>query len=1074
MKYIVIILLCLFSVALKAQQRFPTGFPTQFNTGWNRWGYAMSDSGLIVANRDTNWLAKYSGTIVFKPSNKKFYYFDSTTLTWNLFGTVIDTTPLHNQIVLKLNISDTVGKWLSQSTRLVDTVYRVNDSTVGYTIKGTPYTFQILGGSSGGGGGSGTVTSVGLSMPSAFSVTGSPITGAGTLSVTGAGTTSQYIRGNGTLATTDTGMIPNFYLKVRGLFSGTSPISYNSTTGAISIPNADITGTKGAATFNSAYFTTNGSGLIGLTLPVSAGSCTGCSLNIGADGRITNYTDGAGGGTNNANIGSGYRWLNGITQELRTVANSPTITWDSVSTANTLTPKADTSVLATQYDLTQISSPNFANSDLTLTANRTHQLGDFFLKINKGADATLRIDPANGAYQFGKATTNGAYLSMDTISGITLLQTANAHYFEMNAATARTHLVMQSGFNFLDLDAGNGTYQMGDISSFGSGNNTYLNVDDANSGFTFNTGGARNALLASTGQWTWDGYSALTAQVDTTTYKPVAIDGSGNVVKMAGWFGSGGGGGGISGSGSAGQVTYWSGTSSVTGSNNYKWDQTNKRLSIFNVTTADLTRLNDHSFKTIGNRWYLGDTTSNEPTFIEFGDPYGAANSTPMRMTLGWMGSEEFNIGVNFHYRGQVHLKYDNTKYAQWLAYNPHYFLMQAQGIGYDWNDNAGSKVVWRFDNIESGNKVLGSILSTNGLNIVDYTTSPYQNNDGRQAKLTVSNATLSIGSVGAVSIPDSTQLLVGNVNDGTVPNFGVEKTGGTTTITVQNEDNNSNTNRFRMLKSRAGSYLLNSGDVVFDIQANTLCSYQMVAGSGTYAGIFRLMDHRWTTFQDDGNEYERARISWDGTFMVNTASTAANVRGRRFYVNGSVGANKDSIDLQSTVATRQMLVVDTSTGKFQRMDIPSSSTTIYTGDGALSGNRVVSGASNSLALGTGGSPLSALSVTSNGRFSIFSGITYDVDANNTDADYTVAANTIIAEVSDVLTSGRTLTLPTATINGQSITLLMRYSTGVNKYSLSAAVTDNATGSTFTTLDWGKTYDFMVDQSLAWRLIRKY
>ena len=46
------------------------------------------------------------------------------------------------------------------------------------------------------GGGAG-VTSVGLSMPSAFTVTNSPVTSTGTLTVTGAGTTSQYIRGDG-------------------------------------------------------------------------------------------------------------------------------------------------------------------------------------------------------------------------------------------------------------------------------------------------------------------------------------------------------------------------------------------------------------------------------------------------------------------------------------------------------------------------------------------------------------------------------------------------------------------------------------------------------------------------------------------------------------------------------------------------------------------------------------------------------------------------------------------------------------------------------------------------------------
>ena len=57
----------------------------------------------------------------------------------------------------------------------------------------------------GGGGGSGTVTSVGLTMPSAFSVANSPVTTSDTLDVTAIGTASQYIRGDGTLATLPSG-----------------------------------------------------------------------------------------------------------------------------------------------------------------------------------------------------------------------------------------------------------------------------------------------------------------------------------------------------------------------------------------------------------------------------------------------------------------------------------------------------------------------------------------------------------------------------------------------------------------------------------------------------------------------------------------------------------------------------------------------------------------------------------------------------------------------------------------------------------------------------------------------------
>jgi hypothetical protein len=44
------------------------------------------------------------------------------------------------------------------------------------------------------------LTSVGLSMPAAFSVSGSPLTSNGVISVTGAGAASQYVRGDGTLA----------------------------------------------------------------------------------------------------------------------------------------------------------------------------------------------------------------------------------------------------------------------------------------------------------------------------------------------------------------------------------------------------------------------------------------------------------------------------------------------------------------------------------------------------------------------------------------------------------------------------------------------------------------------------------------------------------------------------------------------------------------------------------------------------------------------------------------------------------------------------------------------------------
>ena len=55
-----------------------------------------------------------------------------------------------------------------------------------------------------------SVTSVGLTMPAAFTVANSPITTAGVLTVTGAGTAAQYINGLGNLVTFPT--IPTQYV----------------------------------------------------------------------------------------------------------------------------------------------------------------------------------------------------------------------------------------------------------------------------------------------------------------------------------------------------------------------------------------------------------------------------------------------------------------------------------------------------------------------------------------------------------------------------------------------------------------------------------------------------------------------------------------------------------------------------------------------------------------------------------------------------------------------------------------------------------------------------------------------
>jgi hypothetical protein len=84
--------------------------------------------------------------------------------------------------------------------------------------------------------GSGTVTSVDLTMPSAFTVTGNPITTSGTLAVAAAGVATQYIRGDGQLANFPTssggGASVSYYLNgsvSQGTFGGVAMREINKT-----------------------------------------------------------------------------------------------------------------------------------------------------------------------------------------------------------------------------------------------------------------------------------------------------------------------------------------------------------------------------------------------------------------------------------------------------------------------------------------------------------------------------------------------------------------------------------------------------------------------------------------------------------------------------------------------------------------------------------------------------------------------------------------------------------------------------------------------------------------------------
>lgn len=114
-----------------------------------------------------------------------------------------------------------------------------------------------------------------------------------------------------------------------------------------------------------------------------------------------------------------------------------------------------------------------------LTAARSISLNNFAFDVKQGSDNLLHIDDAAEAVVVGKVVAGGTYLDLNAGADIITMQAGTSSYVEFDHASKLFHVVTDGGFNFLNLDAINGIYQIGDTAAGASGNNTYLEVNDA-------------------------------------------------------------------------------------------------------------------------------------------------------------------------------------------------------------------------------------------------------------------------------------------------------------------------------------------------------------------------------------------------------------------------------------------------------------------------------------------------------------------------------------------------------------------------------------------------------------------
>jgi len=136
------------------------------------------ETGKIYITLDTNKIYRWTGSVYVEVS--------SSAAVWGgITGTLSNQTDLQTALDAKQDDLNGTGFVKASGTTISydNTVYYPDSNPDGYTSN------------------LGTVTSVALTVPSAFSVSGSPITSSGTLAVTATGDTTQYIAGDGSLVT---------------------------------------------------------------------------------------------------------------------------------------------------------------------------------------------------------------------------------------------------------------------------------------------------------------------------------------------------------------------------------------------------------------------------------------------------------------------------------------------------------------------------------------------------------------------------------------------------------------------------------------------------------------------------------------------------------------------------------------------------------------------------------------------------------------------------------------------------------------------------------------------------------